>query len=409
MNYIFRSLFILSILTFPNMIYSQERNAQEKIISKLANEGFENVSLLEEKNKLFITFENRLYRFEPDGFIKVINLITPFISENIQKVIMILLHDQIPLISLSLDADKARGYLEQKLKLKQLIESAEISISTDETWEKISNLQKFNRSTFKFDIVFRPQIKAEFGDYDNPIQYQLNIIPGISTSWWKGMNVTAEAVLPIHNEFGEDGDYIRPGILSLNQMIRLPDDFFISATAGYFSENRYGFDFEVRKLYLNGNLSVGGNLGYTGFASVFKNEIFYSNIYLLTGFLSFNFRVPEYDLTLGLTAGKFLYEDESIRLDINRQFGEVSIGFFIIKSRNGDSNGGFNFSIPIFPSEYSKPNLVRIKPVKYFPWEYKVRGLTPGLMAFRYKTGYNLTDLFNRVNPSFIINYFKRE
>ena len=45
------------------------------------------------------------------------------------------------------------------------------------------------------------------------------------------------------------------------------------------------------------------------------------------GSLSCEYRVTKYDLTLGLTAGKFLMGDESIRFDINREFGEIEIGF----------------------------------------------------------------------------------
>jgi hypothetical protein len=73
---------------------------------------------------------------------------------------------------------------------------------------------------------------------------------------------------------------------------------------------------------------------------------------LWTGYLNLSYRLNIYDLTVGVTGGRFISEDKSIRLDVSRKFGEISIGFFATKTLNGEANGGFNFSIPLFPSKY---------------------------------------------------------
>jgi len=79
----------------------------------------------------------------------------------------------------------------------------------------------------------------------------------------------------------------------------------------------------------------------------------------------------------------------------------VEIGFFALKTERG-SNGGFNFSIPIFPPKYLPTGRIRISPAKAFPWEYRYRGLPKG--GIQYKTGNNLDGFMKRLNTDYIKN-----
>ena len=100
--------------------------------------------------------------------------------------------------------------------------------------------------------------------------------------------------------------------------------------------------------------------------------------------------------------------DNSIRFDINREFGEVEIGFFAVRSKSGVSNGGINISIPIFPSKYWKPDFLRVRPAEYFTWSYLVRSNTPDLIGLRYNTGNRLNIFMKKLIPSFIKNSFRK-
>ena len=88
-----------------------------------------------------------------------------------------------------------------------------------------------------------------------------------------------------------------------------------------------------------------------------------------------------------------------MRFDLLRRFGEVEIGFFALKTGRG-RNGGFNFSIPIFPPRYLPTGRIRISPAQAFPWEYHYKGLPLG--GIQYNTGNDLDAFMKRLNPDYI-------
>jgi hypothetical protein len=178
---------------------------------------------------------------------------------------------------------------------------------------------------------------------------------------------------------------------------------------GYFTQQRYGFDLEIKKYLINGKASLGANAGYTGHASYLKGAWYYSSIDVLTTLVDAEYRVSQFDLMMRATYGKFLYQDRGGRLDIFRQFGELDIGFFVSKTQIG-TNGGFNFAIPIFPPKYMPTGSLRIRPAPYFPWEYRYWGIWEGgASGYRYKTGNRLDDFMKRINPDYVKNQFLRQ
>jgi len=160
---------------------------------------------------------------------------------------------------------------------------------------------------------------------------------------------------------------------------------------------------------MNGDMILNLNLGTTSIASFSgMTKLYYYDAFKITGSASIEYRIPAYDLTLGITAGKFLMGDESFRFDINREFNEIEIGFFAIRSRDGISNGGINISIPLFPSHYWKPAAVRLKSDEIFYWSYLVKSDSDQLIGLRYNTGSRLGIYNKKLNPSFIRNIFSR-
>ena len=247
---------------------------------------------------------------------------------------------------------------------------------------------------FQVDVLFHPQFKAQFGNFDDPIgvESQVNLAPEVRAALWKGMTVSGQLIIPLQNELEEEGNHWRPGLLTVSQFLRLPRDTFASATLGYFTRHRYGGDLEVRKYFANRRCAIGANLGYTGYALYREGIWYYSGVDLLTTFLNAGYWFPRFDLTLTATYGKFLYGDKGWRFDILRRFGEVDIGFFALTTETG-SNGGFNFSIP-FPRKSLSVGPVRIGPAKEFPWEYRYKGLPNN--GIRYKTGSSVDELERR-------------
>ena len=390
----------LTLITLTTLGFNlDESTLADSLERNLIKKGFENVSVIFEDRNLIITYENRMYRHEMRAIREIMTILSPSVRKGI-KITFIPQNRKISLVAITIPSDEYLSCLNRKVPDGKFASAIDVSLNVNSIWEKIKSTRKRD-SHYKLDIIVHPQFKAQFGYYDNPVQSQINLVPEVNTSLWKGMSLSAQLIIPIQNELGGAGDYLRPGLLTMNQTFRLPHYTFVSATMGYFTRNRYGTDLKMKKYFANGRWSIGANVGYTGYASYLKSTWYYSDIDSLTAFFNAEYRFPQLDLSLSATYGKFLYQDKGWRLDILRQFGEVDIGFFILRTETG-YNGGFNFSIPIFPPKYLSIGRIRIRPAKEFPWEYRYKGLPKG--GIQYKTGNSIDEFMKKLNPDYVKN-----
>ncbi len=402
--HIYKLLVILLLGSFSESIATNKND----IIFKLSENGFENIKVKLEDSKILIAYENRVFRFEIDALKEVLKLVVPLIHDR-EELILIPLNRKIPIIKFFSSLKNCREFLSDNISAEQFINDADIRMDVDKDFKLLDDESEFNTSDFRFDLVLKPQLSFEFGPYSDPVLAQINLAPDIRTGFWKGMKLSYEEIIPLWNEFGPRGDSVRTGMVTINQTFRLPNAFFISTTAGIFSVNRYGFDFEAKKYFGEGNFSLGGNLGLTSFIEFSGlTKILYSDQFLVTGAFGAEYRIEKYDLTLGISIGHYLKKDNSIRVDINREFGEIEIGFFAIRSFEGVSNGGFTLTIPLLPSKYWNPSFARVRVAENYPWSYVVKSNESDLIGLRYNTGNRIYTFLEKLNPSFIKNRFTK-
>lgn len=135
------------------------------------------------------------------------------------------------------------------------------------------------------------------------------------------MKGTAELIIPLEIELSEEGDDLRPGKILLNYTFRFPDNIFSSLNLGYFDPNRYGFSVEVLKFLLNGNLSFGAKVDYTGFLIYMDKRWYYSDLNKWTYLLNGTYQFSPLDFSVSLSQGRFLLGDMGWRIDVLRSFG----------------------------------------------------------------------------------------
>jgi hypothetical protein len=404
----------LALTAMPALGTPQSPNGlADSLKHQLVKNGFENVAVVVEDRLMIVTYENRIYRHEIRAAQEVMALLLPLVKEGM-KITLIPQNRKIPLIAISLSPDDYPALTKGKASRQRYFSQAEVSLDVEPAWSKVRALPQANSSSWKFDLVVHPQFKAQFGKRTDPVESQINLAPELNVSFWKGLSISAQWIIPLQNELVEEsgpaslqnrhrkeGDFARPGLLTLNQTFRAPKNTMISATVGYFTRHRYGADAEIKKHFFNGRASLGANLGYTGYAAYLKGVWSYSTIDLVTALVNAECRLSRFDLSLRATYGKFLERDKGWRIDIRRQFSETDIGFFVSNTEAG-TNGGFNFSLPIFPSKHLPPGPFRARTANYFPWEYRYWG---GLeSAMRYNAGNPLETFMKRLNPDYIKN-----
>ena len=386
----------LSAVTFscPDPAGSGEDSVALAIVKK----GYENVLVAERNDTLYVGFENRVWRWETRAVADLVELLAPALREK-ETLSLTCLHEGIPLLTLILKKDLYTDLIEHKITAKAFSDSLK-SLMPAKTYTEISrHAAAVNTFYNKVDISIGPLFKAQFGNWSDPVQVQFSVVPSIRVVFLKGLSLTAQVILPLYNDLEPSGSYVRPGLLVLSQTFRLPLNFFVNVSAGYFTRDQYGISAELRKYFFNGKLALGAVGGYTGTATMTAGKWAWTPVQDFTWFADASYRFAVADLTIDAGYGRFIAGDMGWRCDVSRQFGEVSIGFFAMQS-GGIVNGGFNFVVPLPPRRYGTKNYVRLRPESYVPWEYRAKGLPPEGKS--YSTGNGIDELYFNYNPDYI-------
>lgn len=411
--YSFILLFLFIVIEAKAQDYS---NPKDSLVRALVSDGFENVGIYSEKKDVYLLIENHRYRWEIDGLSRVLNIVAPALSDSTVLHIVPMYHE-VPVTVITTRVIAYKEY--QMLPIGKNFPNNSISavFNVDSVNAIRKKIQLHNRPNGKIDLIFLPGLRVQFGSFNHPVEWQVSISPILQTSLWKGSLLSAQVMIPLHNElqYQYEGK-ARMETATINQLFRLPKNVFIYSSAGIFAFTnkigsniyfqRYGVACDIRKYFDNARLSAGVTAGYTGLMSFDGGILNYYPEDTKINFAFFGeYREPTYDFTTRLTAGKFLYDDYAVKLEISRQFHELNLSFFVIKSNMksvGETGtvGGIYISIPIAPKKAFKPAKFRVNLAKYFNFEYRDRIVDP--VATSYKTNSDWSDTFRNLNPDFI-------
>lgn len=405
----FIALFIMTT-TLAGEVKSQEQyKTQNTLIQKLESDGFENIGVKQINNDVYIFYENRVYRWEIDGIKKILNEASDSFNDS-TNLHIVPFHRQVPITMVTTRISEYRKFLHHEPNSNYSGNLFKVSFDTDSISGFLKQVKLQNKSFRKIDLILLPGFKVQFGNYDNPIEWQINISPIIRTSLWKGMLFSAQMLIPLHSELQQpDENKTRLGTVAIDQLFRLPKNVFLNVSSGIFSYpnrissvinyERYGLHTDLRKYFFNSSLCAGTYMGYTGQMRFSKGILDYWPLDKFTFGIYGEYREPKYDLTTRISVGKFLYNDYAVRMDISRQFKEVSIGFYALKSEIG-TNGGFNIIIPISPRKHFKPGLFRIDLERTLQWEYAATTVYPS--ATRYKTNSDMDETMHNYSSGYL-------
>ncbi|MBU1012515.1 MAG: YjbH domain-containing protein [Bacteroidetes bacterium] len=372
----------------------------DKLSYWMEESGFENIQLNRSGNTLILAYENRIFRHEADA---IAFLLHEMPLPESDEIIMLPKYLNIAMLSIQINSINLQKYRQGMMDSKDFLSKINLSQNTDYYIQK-TNKNLTNPSCFKTDFLIEPMLSMQLGNFDRPIQALAEVAPDIQIQLNKGLILNAQALIPIYNNLKSmEGAKVRAGIINLSQNIRLPDNFFVTASIGTFSYDRFGVDFKTKKYFLNGLLGIYTQMGYTTWTNVgntYEDRYFEKDNYFI-GRLGGEYRFAAYDLLISASYGTFLYQDKGWRFDLLRQFDDLIVGFNGILTTD-TYNVGFYLSIPVFPKKYANINKVRIRPSHYFNWGYNFRGQT--YAGKNYSTGENILQKSRDFNPYFIKN-----
>jgi hypothetical protein len=388
------------ILASPFIAFSQTGATQQTITDSLKIAGFENIFIETKPDTLTVFLENRRYRFDPRGLAEAAIIIQQKVNDaGASKLQLVLLQDKVAMVQVVMPMNILGNYAKEAIGDSAMMQLLYVSLDVPQLPHKASIA---NSSLFKVDLPILLTWNAKFGNFSNPVESNINIIPELNSTLAKGLTLKAQLIIPVQNDFFFVGERetVRPGHITLNQFASLADNFYINITAGTFNKNRAGCNIELKKLLAEGRIGLGANVGYTRYYSFTGIETeFYDQQPYLTALLTAEYRYNPFDLIARLQVGNFLFNVPALRFDLMRQFGEVQIGFMALATKD-DFDGGFRFVVPLPPRKYTRLRFFRIRPADNFAWEYRAKGFPQN--GVTYNTGYNLTDMLVDYNPDFI-------
>lgn len=246
---------------------------------------------------------------------------------------------------------------------------------------------------------------GNFGTLSDNYRVALDLEPELRLDLPAGLQARARLAIPLHNNF-DDNDVVRPSTFTLSKPFGSPDGLFGIASAGLFARNRAGFHLSAIHLIWEERLLMHLEAGHTWFTPLTGNVDF--EVEERREFTVFQFGVTARSIRTqtqaSLTYGQFLYYDQGVKLDLSRQFGDGEVGFFALETREG-RNGGFRFSIPLFPSRYMNPAPARIRPAERVSIAYRYRG--GDFLGREYHTGNAFIENVKSYYPDFILYEMK--
>jgi hypothetical protein len=361
----------------------------ELVTRTLTARGFANVSTIIEGQRVFVTFENTRYRDLRRGLREVAALLRggPAVGGELVLVPSV---DGVPLGTAAYPVAGASTAPAEPDTLASAAPEPRNSLSLSGIPDGLLSALQASSSFGRVDVVVHPWFEASFGDYAEPVRSRTGVAPEIRIALRRGLRLSAQVLFTLQDDLPTGESRVRPGLVTLSQTMRLPRNVFVHATAGAFTPNRYGADVQARAYTPSGRWFAGAELGQTGLTSFTRDDWQFSRMESRTMLVEAGWRDLRHGLTVQATAGAFLSDQQGIRLDVVRQFGEVDLGGFVMTSEQG-KNGGAMLRIPLGVARHPRPHALRLRAADAFRWEYRYYGFVPG--GRRFRTSQNLDDL----------------
>jgi hypothetical protein len=397
---------IKSIIVFCIFFYSgfaSQLKAQQQIRNlseKLETLGFENVRVLQNGKDVAISMEDNIYRWNVAGIRVALDSIASCTRDSTFLSIYFLKKD-IPQLVVKVPALAWRNYTSGLVAASEISNVLQVVYPNGNNWKTLKQISPLNRSTNKIDFVLYPQFAFQNTLITQLYEVQLNLAPALEVSLWKGMQFTGQVIFPIVNELGYEGDFIRPGFVTLSQDFRLAHQWLGRVTTGKFNAKRYGADVVIDHPLQNNRWKIGLNAGLTGISIFYDGQWFTGDLNTITWFTKVGYYYPRFNLQFDLSYGRYLNKDYGFRADCTRHFGETTIGFYAMYT-GGEPNGGFHFSIPLPPCKRTRKHTLRLVPANYYDLEYNAGTEFYYGRYYETRPNENRSERWN--NPLFIKN-----
>lgn len=371
--------------------------------SLLRQMGMENIREAADPEGVYLCWEDPVYRGPVRGLAEILRTLA--VQEDlVQDTHLVILENGLPQILVKVSAADWADYREERISWADFVNRLLLTYETDDVMRRFSGTKTEHRSAGRVDFVVYPQLQLRNSWLDKIYGASVNVAPAVEMQLWKGASFTGQVIFPIWNNMVGEMDYIRAGILTLRQEIRLPKRWMASLTVGNFTQQRIGADLQFTWRTANDRWLLGAWGGLTGASVVQEGRWQVSRWERLSGAVWGRYFEPHYQLELELTAERYIYGDYGARFDCVRHFGETTVGLFAMVS-GGEANGGFSFSVPLPRKKRMQRKAVRIRLPEYWGLTYEAQSgneYAERRLGRRYQTDPVVSRTNRFYNPDYV-------
>lgn len=371
--------------------------------SLLRQMGMENIREAADPEGVYLCWEDPVYRGPVRGLAEILRTLA--VQEDlVQDTHLVILENGLPQILVKVSAADWADYREERISWADFVNRLLLTYETDDVMRRFSGTKTEHRSAGRVDFVVYPQLQLRNSWLDKIYGASVNIAPAVEMQLWKGASFTGQVIFPIWNNMVGEMDYIRAGILTLRQEIRLPKRWMASLTVGNFTQQRIGADLQFTWRTANDRWLLGARGGLAGASVVQEGRWQVSRWERLSGAVWGRYFEPHYQLELELTAERYIYGDYGARFDCVRHFGETTVGLFAMVS-GGEANGGFSFSVPLPRKKRMQRKAVRICLPEYWGLTYEAQSgneYAERRLGRRYQTDPVVSRTNRFYNPDYV-------
>lgn len=262
--------------------------------------------------------------------------------------------------------------------------------------------RSFSIKKYRLNAFFSPEIKVRFGNFENPLQSKIDVILGTDLVLFKGLSLFSGISLPISNDLDTQEKSITLAPTYFEYFTQVAPGHFVQISTGLFFNNRYGIDSYYKYLHPRHNWSLGFRYAQTGFYYYPSSSIYIDPIADQLALFDFEYFFPRQRISMLLQLGQYLDSDKGMRVELNKQYRNVEVGFFFSSTGTGN-NSGFKFMLPLFPRKIIRTNSFELRTDEAFRWEYAYSN--EGLVARNFNIGNSLSEKLRRFNSNFFNNY----
>lgn len=232
------------------------------------------------------------------------------------------------------------------------------------------------------DLDVGALVDYRLGNIYNPFQSRTQLELRLLLNPWPGAQPRLSVAFPLQSDLPsydeiQDVDQVRVSHASLDQFGWVRGLALVSASAGYFGDNRWGLSIGAARPIRGGEWLVDLQVDRTGFLALAGEGTYYSSLERTSGFAGVTYRPPVSDIALKARAAQFLHGDRGVEFEARRTFDDLDVAYFVQRT-DGLNVFGVRLQVPIPPMTRAAPAALRVQPTARFALDFRDQELTYG-------------------------------